>query len=97
MTRTYAVMWRVDRGPIFVGKLELGDDVRLGGADGRGRAVGLWVERDEIVSVRAAARGERLRGCRTVVLVRRTGDEIAVASLDWPGTALELRDSLASG
>lgn len=94
MARTYAVAWRIDRGPIWVGELELADDVRLGGADTGGRRVALRLRRDEIASVRDAGRGERLRGRRTLVLVRRDGDEIAVASLDLPGTGLELQEGL---
>ena len=94
MARTYAVAWRLDRGSICVGELELGADVLLGGAEASGRRVSLSVRRDEIVAIRHAGSGERLRSRRTLVLVRRDGVEIAVASLDWPGTALELHEAL---
>ncbi len=94
MARTYAVAWRTDRGSICVGELELGTDVRFGGAEASGRPVGLRLRRNEIVAVRQAASGERLRRRRTLVLVRRDGMEISVASLDRPGTALELHEGL---
>ena len=97
MARTYAVAWRIDCGPISVGELELADDVRLGGADTSGRRVALRLRRDEIASVRHARSGERLRGRPTFVLVRRGGEEIAIASLDRPGTALELQEGLRQG
>ncbi len=96
MAQTYAVAWRVDHGPICVGELELGDDVELGGVDREGRGVALRVARGEIAAVRAASTGERLRGRRTFVLVCRGGGLVAVASLDRPGTALELSERLAS-
>ena len=92
--RTYAVAWRIDRGSICVGELELGAAVLLGGAEASGRRVALCLRRDEIASVRQAGSGERLRGRRTLVLVRHDGVEIAVGSLDRPGTALELEEGL---
>ena len=94
MARTYAVAWRIDRSAICVGELELGADVLLGGAEANGRRVSLRVRRDEIAAIRHAGSAERLRRRRTLVLVRRDGVEIAVASLDSPGTALELHEGL---
>ena len=88
------VSWVRSRGSICVGELELGADVILGGAEPNGRRVSLSVRRDEIAAIRHAGSGERLRSRRTLVLVRRDGVEIAVTSLDWPGTALELHEAL---
>ena len=94
MSRTYAVAWRIDRGSICVGELELGAAVLLGGAEASGRRAALCLRRDEIASVRQAVSGERLRRRQTLVVVRHDGVEIAVASLDRPGTALELHEAL---
>lgn len=94
MLRTYAVAWRIDRGAICVGELELGADVLLAGTEVNGRRISLRVRRNEIAAIRHAGSGERLRRRRTLVLVRRDGAEITVASLDRPGTALELHEAL---
>jgi len=94
MAQSYAVIWRAGQGPIYVGKLEFGRTVTLEGGDEAGQRAEAVVTRDEIKAVKVARNSARLRGRRTLILVRGGDSPLAVASLEGAGTALELFERL---
>lgn len=94
MARTYAVIWRIGQGPIYVGKLELGAAVTLEGGDETGQRASAVIARDKIKAIKVARNSARLRGRRTLIFVRSGGSPFAVASLEGAGTALELFEHL---
>lgn len=95
MARTYAVAWRFDTAASCVGKLELVDGMRLEGVDEHGRRALRVVEACEIGHVERARNGVRLRG-RRALTVWTDGGMLSLASLDGPGTALELLEQLGA-
>ncbi|MBD0290397.1 MAG: hypothetical protein ICV74_04000 [Thermoleophilia bacterium] len=98
MEASYAIAWREDDEPTAIGRLVLQPGrFSLIGIDEESRAVTREVARDDVGSVRPAPNGQRLRGARTAVVRLRSGHELALASLDKPGTWLELVNNLASG
>jgi hypothetical protein len=93
MAQSYAVTWRDDRG-LYVGKLELGAaSLTLDGSRTDGVSSSLSFEYAE-VDVRTGTRGERLHGRRALVLEQTGSAAVLIASLDGPGTALELAEHL---
>jgi hypothetical protein len=93
MARSYAVTWRDDRG-LSIGKLVLGAaSLTLDGSRTDGAPSSLSFDYAD-VDVRTGTRGERLRGRRALVVERTGSAPVLIASLDGPGTALELAEHL---
>jgi hypothetical protein len=91
MARSYAVIWRVSGPTLYVGRLEPADGCfRLVGADASGRPAEMAVAYDDILRVREASALDRLRGRRTAMLEIARTAPLALASIDRPGTWLEL-------
>ncbi len=96
MNATYAVTWRVGTGPLCVGKLQLGPSIDLVGTTDAGAHAQESLPLEPRPVVRRATNGARLRGLRTLLLVPVAGETVAIASLDGPGTTLELTERLAA-
>jgi hypothetical protein len=96
MSASYGVVWRENEGPLGRGKLELlARTFRLTGV-ARGKATSREVPYDELSLVRVGrAKGDRLSGRRTLMLTRRDGETISIASVAEPGAIGELADRLA--
>ena len=91
MARSYAVIWRAVGPTLYVGRLEPADGrFRLVGADATGRPAGMAVAYDDVVRVSEASGLERLRGRRTAIVEIARRAPLALASVDRPGTWLEL-------
>lgn len=97
MSSTYAVVWREATGPVYSGKLVLGLlAVELEGGAPRGRHVLYRVFYDELTDVYVSRAGaERLDGRPALVLGRRTGSPLRIASVNGVGTIPELAEELA--
>lgn len=97
MRRTYAVTWQEPEGPVCAGKLELRpSSLRLEGTAGSG-AVIKELSYEELIGVRVGrAPNERLDGRPSLVLERRAGAPIRMASVAEPGIISELAELLAS-
>jgi hypothetical protein len=97
MARSYAVSWRRKRDLVRIGKLESGAaGFQLTGVDATGRSVTIAIPREHIQSIGGTRDGARLRGSRAASLVLTTGERLSIASLDGPGTGIELVEELAS-
>jgi hypothetical protein len=97
MTTSYGVVWREDSLPLATGKLELlTRTLRFEGiADGR--ATTREVAYDNLVAVRVGrAPSERLNGRPSLVVERRSGQPITIASVGQSGVVAELAERLAS-
>ena len=94
MQRSYAVTWQEAGAPPHSGKLELRPDgVRLEGSNGTGPA-GLVVPYADVAGWWLAGSGERLDNRPTLVLERRGGGSLRVASVVAPGIVSELVEQL---
>lgn len=95
---SYAVTWREPRGPVFAGKLELGPaQLRLEGASPHGRRSTQSLRYDDLVSVRVA-RGsdDRVDGRPVVLVERRNGGPLRIASVGGVGLIAEVASRLAT-
>lgn len=95
--RSYGVVWREDSLPIASGKLELlTDAVRLDGITD-GQPTTRELPYDSLVTVRVGRSPvDRLDGRPTLVIERRTGMPIRIASVGQSGVVAELAERLAS-
>jgi hypothetical protein len=96
MESSYGVVWREGTLPIASGKLELRvDGLRLDGMAG-GRPVSRDLAYDSIVTVRVGrSAADRISGRPSLVLERRSGLPIAIASLLQLGVVAEIAELLA--
>lgn len=96
MSETHAVVWAEGDQPPRVGRLDLrGDSFRLTGGSRAGEADRV-VEASEIAAVRVGHRAsERLRDMKTVIVTRRVGDPIAIASVNGLGAVIEIAELLS--
>ena len=94
--QSYGVVWREGTLPLASGKLELRSDaLRLDGMAG-GRHVSRDLAYDSLVTVRVGrSAAERIGGRASLVLERRSGEPIAIASVSQPGVVAELAERLA--
>lgn len=97
MATTYAVTWQRADDPPRAGRLELTDcGLALDGRNGEG-PVSDNVPYRELADVRIArSPAERISGRPTLVVDRRLGDAIRIASLAQPGIIQELAEHLAA-
>lgn len=96
MSRSYAVTWRDGAGPAHSGRLELrAAGIVLEGMNGGG-PVSVLVPYAELVGSRVAAGPERLDSRPTLVLERRAGRAIRLASVGAPGMISEVAEQLAA-
>lgn len=96
MQSSYGVVWCEGTLPLASGKLELrADALHLDGM-ARGRHVSHDVAYDSFVTVRVGrSTAERIGGRPSLVLERRSGLPIAIASVSQPGVVAELAERLA--
>jgi hypothetical protein len=96
MQSSYGVVWREGALPLASGKLELRvDALHLDGMAG-GRPVSRDVAYDSLVTVRVGRSAtERISGRRSLLLERRSGSQIAIASVSQPGVVAEIAERLA--
>jgi hypothetical protein len=96
MQSSYGVVWREGAFPLASGKLELrADALRLDGMAG-GRPVSRDLAYESLVTVRVGrSAAERIGGRPSLVLERRSGLPIAIASVSQPGVVAELAERLA--
>jgi hypothetical protein len=97
MNVTYGVVWREDSLPLATGKLELRTHaVRFEGIAG-GRPVTQEIAYETLAAVRVGrSPAERLDGRPSLVLERRSGLPITVASVAQSGVVAEIAERLAS-
>jgi hypothetical protein len=96
MHQSYAVTWRNGDSPIHSGKLELrAGGLSLEGMNGAG-PVSLLIAYGELQGLRMAPGAERLDGRPTLVLGRRPGGDVRVASIGAPGVISELTDHITA-
>jgi hypothetical protein len=97
MKTSYSVVWREGKGPLARGKLEfLSQRLRL---DGMGPACATSSEIDygDLAGVRVGrAASDRIDGRPSLVLERRGGDPLAIASVVEPGMVGELAERLTA-
>jgi hypothetical protein len=91
MRTSYAVVWRNDGGAVQAGKLEIRDDgLRL---DGAGDVQELPFS--ELSTIRVGrAPDERLDGRRAIVVERRDGKSVRIATIAEVGSLLELAERI---
>jgi hypothetical protein len=96
MAKSYAVTWREETLPTYTGKLELGPSgLRFEGGSTRGRSSVQAVPYSDIVSVWIGrGREQRVQGRPVLLLERRSGGLIRIASLNGLGTIREIADRL---
>lgn len=94
----YAVTWHEPRRAPYAGTLSIGvRSLRFEGASSHGRPLGLTIPFSDLAAVRVARRPEdRVAGRPVLVLERRTGSSVHVATLGHPGALHELADRLRS-
>jgi len=97
MRVSYAITWQEAEVESRSGRLELKPQgLEFEGSNGNGSAVE-EVPYDDLSAVRIArASGDRLSGRPTLVLERRTGGPIRIASVAQPGIISELAEHLAA-
>ncbi len=95
MRTSYAVVWREGDEPTASGRLEVGTrSVVLDGAV-KGDPVSREIRFDDLLTVRVGrSEADRLDGQPSLVLERRTGTPIRVASVAQPGIVAELAQRL---
>jgi hypothetical protein len=94
--RGYAVTWHEPRRAPYAGTLALGPtSLRFEGAARHGRTLGQTISFSDLVDVRIA-RGpqDRVAGRPVLVLERRSGPPVHVATLGDPGALHELAERL---
>jgi hypothetical protein len=96
MQSSYGVVWREGALPLASGKLELRvDALHLDGMAG-GQPVSRDLAYDSLVAVRVGRSAtERISGRRSLLLERRSGSPIAIASVSQPGVVAEIAERLA--
>jgi len=94
---SYAVLWRGPEERVYAGKLEFHRaSLRLEGVDPEGRVAIADTPYDELRGVQVTRRREdRLQGRPALVIERRDGSQLSIASVDSPGAMNELVDRLA--
>jgi len=97
MQVSYAITWQEAEADPRSGRLELKPrGLAFEGSNGNGSAAE-EVPYDDLSAVRIArASGDRLSGRPTLVLERRTGGRIRIASVAQPGIISELAEHLAA-
>jgi hypothetical protein len=92
----YAVVWSENGGPLYAGRLELADRcVRLAGRAGQAWESDRALFYEELAGVRVERRLQaRLSGRPTLVLERRNGGGLRIASVEGPGSLHELAERL---
>lgn len=96
-TRSYAVVWRKDDGPVVPGQLALEERVirLLGG--GRNRPVEHALPYDMVQAVRLAHRpDERIHGNPSLLLEAKTLERYLIAAIGGLGVVAELADMIAN-
>lgn len=96
MLRSYAVVWCEGEGPVYVGKVELGDrHLTLEGSSRPGRLTlhKLFYEDIEGVEIARGAR-DRIDGRVALVVRQRKGESLRIASVLGFGTLRELEERL---
>jgi hypothetical protein len=96
MQSSYGVVWREGALPLASGKLELrADALHLDGMAG-GRPVSRDLRYDSLVTVRVGrSTTERIGGRPSLVLERRSGPPIEIASVAQTGVVAEIAEQLA--
>ena len=91
---SYAVTWREEKLPTYTGKLELGATwLRFEGGSTNGRSAVEMIRHRDIASVWIGrGREERVQGRPVLLLERRSGGLIRIASLHGLGTIREIAD-----
>lgn len=94
--RSYAVTWHEPRRAPYAGRLTLGPaSLRFEGAARHGRTLGQTILFRDLVDVRIARGPEdRVAGRPVLVLERRSGPGVHVATLGDPGALHELAERL---
>ncbi len=97
MRTSYGVVWQEGDLPLARGKLELlGQSVRLDGVAGT-QPTKRDIPYESLAGVRVGRSGEdRLDGRPSLVLERRSGQLISIASVAQPGVVAELAERLAA-
>jgi len=93
---SYAVTWREEMLQTYTGKLELGPTwLRFEGGSTNGRSSVEMIHHRDIASVWIGrGREERVQGRPVLLLERRSGGLIRIASLNELGTIREIGDHL---
>lgn len=97
MTTSYAVNWADSSGSVVAGKLELRSrTVFLEGSNGHA-ADSTQIRYDDLAAVRVA-RGsdECIAGRPTLVVERRGGETLRIASVGQAGVVMELADQIVA-
>ena len=94
---TYAVIWSENGGPVYAGGLELAVEwVVLAGTAPPALESGEKLFYEELADTWIERRPEaRLRGLTTLVIERRNGTPLRIASVQGVGALVELVDRLA--
>lgn len=96
MQRTYAVTWQESGGPPCSGKLAFGTlGLELSGASRNGSGV-LLLPYGDLMGVRIGRAAERVSGRPTLVVYRRRGQPVRIASVLASSIISEVADELAS-
>ena len=92
MEPAYAVTWHEGARPVYAGRLELGPSFfRFEGSGPRGRLLSQLLYFRDLAAVRIGrAPEERIAGRPAIVIERRSGPPVHVATLGGPGTLQEL-------
>jgi hypothetical protein len=97
MRTSYAVTWQTDGEAGHSGRLELQSRALAFEGSNGGAAAAETIPYEDVTGVRIARTpGDRLSGRQTLVLERRSGDPIRIASIVHPGIISELAERLAS-
>jgi hypothetical protein len=98
MERSYAVTWREGKLPTYTGKLELGPTwLRFEGGATNGRSAVEMIRHRDIASVWIErGREDRVRGRPVLLLERRSGGVIRIASVNGLGAIREIADHVES-
>ena len=94
--RSYAVIWRIGKGPVRPGKLVLGaTGLRLETGAPGGRSTTEGIRYADLASIEKAPSSQRLHGRPTTLVTRLEREPVAIAALDGPGSAHEICERLA--
>ena len=96
MEAAYAVTWHEEGRPAYAGRLEVGSSFfRFEGSGPRGRLLSQLLYFRDLAAVRIGrAPEDRIAGRPALVIERRSGPSVHVATLGDPGTLHELADKL---
>ncbi len=96
---SYAVIWRENDGPLYAGRLDVGERLlRLQGTSRRGQESRRTIAFDELADVEVDRdRRDRLAGRPAIRIERRRGVPVRVGSVDGRGALAELMNLLADG